>query len=298
MNLQNSLLSPLTAHDHLATFWSTQEAWPCSPAALKLFQEIIWAYYQTHKRDFAWRQSTTPYHVTVSEIMLQQTQTHRVAGKFEAFIEQFPDFKALAQAPTGDVIRLWKGLGYNRRALALQKIAQIVTTTHSGSLPDDIATLESFPSIGKATARSIITYAFNRPTSFIETNVRTVFIYFFFQNKTMITDAMLEPLVAGTVDQVNPREWYYALMDYGVMLKKTVGNLSRASAHHTKQSRFEGSDRQVRGMILQALLDQPGIAPDALPTILAKEPARIEKIVATLCKESFVVSRNGLFFLP
>lgn len=300
----NTTLSLLKNHSNTvqkeltARFWQEQNKLPNSALALTLFQELVWSYYHTNKRDFSWRTSTSPYHVTVSEIMLQQTQTYRVTGKFEAFVEAFPNFATLAQAPTSDVIRLWKGLGYNRRALALQKIAHRVTTEYSGILPDDIATLETFPSIGKATARSIVTYAFNRPTTFIETNVRSVFIYFFFVNKTMITDAMLEPLVAATVNHAQPREWYYALMDYGVMLKKTIGNTSRLSAHHTTQSPFQGSDRQIRGMILQVLLDQPGVAEAALPIILDKEPDRVANITAALYKEGFIVTRNGLMFLP
>ncbi|NDD53611.1 A/G-specific adenine glycosylase [bacterium] len=278
-------------------FHQAQQAAPASTAAIQAFRTLILHYYRHHKRDFAWRTHTTPYFVTVSEIMLQQTQTHRVAGKFEAFVQTLPDFATLAQAPTAEVIRLWKGLGYNRRALALQKIAQRVTDEFGGVLPTETTTLETFPSIGKATARSIITYAFNQPTTFIETNVRTVFIYFFFPNEAAVTDAQLEPLVAAAVDTHNPREWYYALMDYGVMLKKTVGNVSRLSAHYAKQSKFEGSDRQIRGMILQALLDQPGIPADALPMILAKEPARVAKILAGLMQEGFIVERNQLLWL-
>jgi A/G-specific adenine glycosylase len=278
-------------------FWTAQNAAPASKEAIAAFVAIIRHYYSEHERDFAWRRITTPYYVTVSEIMLQQTQTFRVAGKFEAFIAAFPDFATLAAAPTTEVIRLWKGLGYNRRALALQKIAQLVTTQHNGSLPTDAATLETFPCIGKATARSILTYAFNQPMPFIETNVRTVFIYFFFKGQANVTDAMLEPIVAAALDQSNPRTWNYALMDYGVMLKKTVGNISRLSAHYAKQSKFEGSDRQVRGMILQALLDQPGIPTHRLPEVLAKEPDRVEKIVADLQREGFIKAINGLLSL-
>ncbi len=282
----------------LQQFWAIQSKAPASPRALAIFQEIILHYYQHHERDFLWRRITTPYYVTVSEIMLQQTQTFRVADKFESFIQAFPDFATLATASTSDIIRLWKGLGYNRRALALQKIAQHVMTEYNGILPNDIALLQTFPHIGKATARSIVTYAFNTRIAFIETNVRTVFIYFFFKDHKAVTDSMLEPLVAASIDTSNPRVWYYALMDYGVMLKKTVGNVSRLSAHYTKQSAFEGSDRQVRGMILQALLDRPGTPLITLPTILDKDPQRIEKIVQALQREGFIKSKNGILELP
>lgn len=278
-------------------FWAVQTTAPAGPTALAAFQAIILDYYQHHERDFVWRRITTPYYVTVSEIMLQQTQTFRVAGKFESFVEVFPDFATLANAPVADVIRLWKGLGYNRRALALQKIAQRVMREYNGVLPNDIAVLETFPHIGKATARSIVTYAFNTPIAFIETNIRTVFIYFFFKDQAAVSDAMLEPIVAAAVNRADPRAWYYALMDYGVMLKKTVGNVSRLSAHYAKQSAFEGSDRQVRGMILQTLLDQPGAALSVLPAILDKKPQRVEKIVNDLLREGFVKNVNGILEL-
>ena len=293
--------TPFNQEQHQALvdrFWAQQAASPASKDAISAFNAIIWHYYTHHERDFTWRRVTTPYYVTVSEIMLQQTQTFRVAGKFEAFVATFPDFASLAEAPTTEVIRLWKGLGYNRRALALQKIAQRVTSEHKGLLPADTTTLETFPSIGKATARSILTYAFNQPMPFIETNIRTVFIYFFFKDSSSVTDAMLEPLVAAALDQSNPRAWNYALMDYGVMLKKTVGNVSRLSAHYAKQSPFEGSDRQIRGIILQALLDQPGIPAAALPEVLSKEPARVEKILKGLQREGFIKTTNGLLSLP
>lgn len=268
-----------------------------SHATLEAFQAIIHHYHANKRRSFAWRDQISPYRVVVSEIMLQQTQTDRVAQKFDPFIAQFPSFQALAQAPFHDVLRFWKGLGYNRRAMGLQKIAQIITEKHNGQLPDQPEILETFPSIGKATARSILAFTYNQPTVFIETNIRSVFIYFFFKNHTSVSDKELEPFIAQTVDQKNPREWYYALMDYGVMLKKTVGNLSRLSTHYAKQSKFEGSDRQIRGMILQALLDQPGICKQELLLLLGKEKTRIDKILQDLCTEGFVKADSRNLFL-
>ena len=230
--------------------------------------------------------------------MLQQTQTYRVADKFDHFVAQFPSFETLAQAPFEAVLRAWKGLGYNRRAMALQKIAQAVTDTYAGMLPDKPEILETLPGIGKATARSITTFAFNKPTAFIETNIRTVYIYHFFPAAAKVADAELEPLIANTLDTENPREWYYALMDYGVMLKKKVGNVSRLSKHYHRQSTFQGSDRQIRGMILQALLDHHVLSPDEIVGLLNKEPGRVHKIIDDLCREELVVSNHGLLRLP
>jgi A/G-specific adenine glycosylase len=265
---------------------------------MQAFGRIIYHLYENKRRSFAWREHISPYRVIVSEIMLQQTQTDRVADKFEKFITAFPDFETLSRAPFSDVLLYWKGLGYNRRALALQKIASIVTHEHAGIVPHDIKTLESWPSIGKATARSITTFAFNQPTTFIETNIRTVFIYFFFPNGIHIYDDELEPLVHASVDQKRPRDWYYALMDYGVMLKKTIGNFSKQSKHHTKQSRFIGSDRQLRGVILQMLLDEKHIDYNLLCLTLDKDQDRVKKIVNDLYKEGFLFfdnERNCIF---
>lgn len=229
--------------------------------------------------------------------MLQQTQTDRVKPKFEQFITTFPNFQTLANAPFDAVLRAWKGLGYNRRAMALQKIAQLVINDYQGVLPHNPETLETFPGIGKATACSVTTFAYNTPTMFIETNIRTVFIHFFFKDQNAVHDKDIAPLVAQSVDPINPREWYYALMDYGVMLKKTVGNLSQKSSHHHKQSRFIGSDRQVRGMILQTLLDHHILHEDDLAPLISKEPKRVAKILAELIEEKFIDSNQRMIRL-
>lgn len=279
----------------IAIFKTLQQADKNQKDIFAAFSTIIKHYHQHKRRTFAWREHIYPYHVVVSEIMLQQTQTHRVAQKFEAFIAQFPTFESLAQAPFNEVLFFWKGLGYNRRALALQKIANMVITEHQGTLPSIPEILETFPGIGPATARSITTFAFNKPTTFIETNIRTVFIYFFFKNQKNVHDKEIYQLVEQTVDQQNPREWYYALMDYGVMLKKIVGNLSTLSSHYHKQSKFQGSDRQIRGMILQLLLDHQYLAEDELIMQLAKEEQRVINILHDLCKEGFVIKQNQLF---
>ena len=172
-----------------------------SKKKIKEFQNIIYAYYNEHKRDFAWRNTTNPYNIVVSEIMLQQTQTHRVATKYEQFIQKFPDFKTLATAPLKELLLAWQGLGYNRRALALQKTAQIVMLEHNGILPQNPEILKTFPGIGKATAASICAFAFNMPTVFIETNIRSVYIHFFFHNQINIKDAQFLPFIEQTLNK-------------------------------------------------------------------------------------------------
>jgi A/G-specific adenine glycosylase len=262
-------------------------------AEIEQFHSLIYAYYYKHGRIFSWREQITPYRVVVSEVMLQQTQTDRVAKKYDLFISQISNFDQLAYSSFECVLRLWTGLGYNRRAQALQKIARLVVDRYGGHLPDDPSILQTFPGIGPATAASIATFAFNKASAFIETNIRTVFIHTFFATSTKVLDADILSLVEQTIDHNNPRHWYYALMDYGVMLKKNVGNVSRASAHYTKQTRFEGSDRQIRGRILQILLDQPGIDEDCLVVAIADSPDRTKHILNELCEEKFVCCRHG-----
>ena len=141
------------------------------------FTKTVWNYYNKHRRSFPWRENTSIYSVVVSEIMLQQTQAPRVIEKYNAFLTAFPDFQSLAHAPLRDVLALWKGLGYNRRALQLKKLADMV---NSSAFPHDKDALMELPGIGSNTAGSIMAFAFNTPQAFIETNIRTVFIHFFF----------------------------------------------------------------------------------------------------------------------
>ena len=262
---------------------------------LELFCSQIYTFYRDRGREFSWRSELSPYRVLVSEIMLQQTQTGRVEEKFTIFMDQFPDFKALAEAPFSEVLRFWKGLGYNRRAKYLHDIARLVVDKFDSVLPDDPEVLVSFPGIGKATAASISVFAFNQPHAFIETNIRTVFIHFFFSDRSAVPDVEIMHLVEQTIDRDNPREWYYALMDYGVMLKKTVGNLSRKSSGYRKQSRFEGSDRQLRGRILDLLLQHRRLDASTAAVLLEHSEGRITPLLEGLAAEGLVVEENGNF---
>ncbi|MBY8989221.1 MAG: A/G-specific adenine glycosylase [Candidatus Lokiarchaeota archaeon] len=226
--------------------------------------------------------------------MLQQTQTGRVSEKFLAFIDKFPDFHALSKASLEEVLKTWQGLGYNRRAVALKKIAENVITDYNGVLPDSIETLKSFPQIGHNTASSIVTFAFNRPTVFIETNIRRVYIYFFFPGKISIVDKTIVPILEKTMDSENPRNWYYALMDYGVMLKKTFPDLNKRSAHYRKQAPFKGSNREIRGKILKILINNKNMKKsDLLKELKDISPEKLTQILNRLEKESFIKNERG-----
>lgn len=256
----------------------------------KEFSETIWDYYAKNRRELVWRTNINPYAVVVSEIMLQQTQVDRVATKFPEFIAKFDSFSALATASSGDVVRAWQGLGYNRRALYIHRLAQEIIIKYGGVVPNDPEVLEQLSGIGPATARSIVAFAYNIPTIFIETNIRAVFIHHFFDKNSVVHDRDILPLVRDTVDLQNPREWYYALMDYGVMLKKKYQNPARSSQHYVRQSKFEGSDRQIRGAVLRACADtvKYNFIVATYSLIFKKKPADIVKIINALMYEGFI----------
>jgi A/G-specific adenine glycosylase len=233
-----------------------------------------------------WRENTDFYWVLVSEVMLQQTQVNRVLQKFPEFITAFPTIEALARASIEEVLRVWQGLGYNRRALNIKKAAELIARE---GMAQDLTVL---PGIGANTAGSITAFACNKPVVFIETNIRRVFIHHFFADAEGIHDQELIPLVEATLDSNNVREWYWALMDYGTELAKTVPNPNRRSKHYTKQSKFEGSDRQVRGEIVRQLLQ----APRSLAELIALD-ARVERILPVLIKEGFVTKRGQRYTL-
>lgn len=217
------------------------------------FQEIIWQKARELFRDMLWRQDTRPYYVLVSEIMLQQTQVDRVMPKFEAFIEAFPDVESLAAAPLAEVLKLWSGLGYNRRAKFLHEAARSIVHDFNGVFPDTQEALVSLPGVGVNTAGAILAYSFNKPAIFIETNVRTVYFHHFFEDATDVTDKELKELAANTIDTEHPREWYWAIMDYGSYLKRQGVGRNDKSRHYKKQSALKGSIREVRGQILKVL---------------------------------------------
>ncbi|MFX0049632.1 MAG: winged helix-turn-helix transcriptional regulator, partial [Candidatus Hermodarchaeota archaeon] len=230
-----------------------------------------------------------------SEMMLQQTQTNRVSEKFQKFIQEFPDFQSLAKAPLNNVLKVWQGLGYNRRAVALKKIADKVVNELDGILPADVEILKSFPQIGHNTASSIVAFAFNIPTFFIEVNIRRVYIYFFFPGKSSIADQNIMPIVRKTLDHSNVRKWYYALMDYGVMLKKTHPELNKRSAHYRKQSKFKGSNREIRGKILKLLIASSNLTEAEILRELEISPKKLKENLSLLIKEGFIKQENNRF---
>lgn len=217
------------------------------------FRRMIAKKGREHWRDMPWRDDTRPYYVLVSELMLQQTQVSRVIPKFEAFVKQFPDEQALARASLADVLKMWQGLGYNRRAKYLHDAARMMVQDSEGMMPTTQDELLRLPGVGKNTAGAIMAYAYDEPVVFVETNIRTVYIHHFFGDDEQVSDAAIIERLSATLDRDNPRGFYQALMDYGSWLKANGVRNTARSAHYVKQPSLHGSVRQIRGQIIAAL---------------------------------------------
>jgi A/G-specific adenine glycosylase len=282
----------------------------------KNFQTIVTAFYCQSSRSYLpWRppalktdndNSLNTYHVLVSEIMLQQTQVDRVIPKFNAWMKQFPTVETLSRAPFTKVLLAWQGLGYNRRALSLHKLAQIVTKDYQGVIPKDRERLKKLPGIGDYTSGAIIAFAWNEPVVFIETNIRSVFIHHFFQGNGEIHDSELLPLIEKTLPttssgmpDIDPksmyRDWYYALMDYGSHLKRIHGNPNKKSKHYTKQSKFEGSNRQIRARILKYVLEHTNVTHTNIVDNIVSEKWDVSNNLEALIHEGFIQKKKGTY---
>ncbi|MFO8064799.1 MAG: A/G-specific adenine glycosylase [Spirochaetota bacterium] len=257
------------------------------------FRRLILDFYERYGRRMPWRETRDPYRIFVSEIMLQQTQVSRVTEKYPEFLQRFPSFSALAGAELKEVLAAWQGLGYNRRAKFLQQAAALVVSRHGGVLPRDTRELVALPGVGANTAGSVAAFAYNEPVVFIETNIRRVFLYFYFREAQDVHDRDILSLVAQTLDREQPRRWYYALMDYGAMLSKWVPNPNRRSAHYARQSPFENSNRQIRGRLLRVLGDEGSLEAAELPDTIGFSAERVHAVLDSLEKEGFIRTDEG-----
>lgn len=258
------------------------------------FRRTVWNFYKQHGRSFSWRNTVNPYNILVSEIMLQQTQADRVVAYYNAWVKRFPDFATLAKTPFHQIYPLWQGLGYNRRALAMQKLAQIVTQAHAGKLPRGLRELENLPGIGPYTARAISIFSYNRPLVCIETNIRRVFIHHFFADAETVSDRDLLPYIESALPAKRSREWHWALMDYGAHLKSAVPNPNRRHKQYTVQSKFEGSVRQIRGDVLRQLATGPK---SLLQLAKAIKRDNIAAVANSLKTEGFIDYKNSKYHL-
>ncbi len=253
------------------------------------FKRIVRSYWRRHGRhDLPWRKTENPYHILVSEIMLQQTQVSRVIDAYRSFLKMFPSFRVLARATSADVLRVWQGLGYNRRALMLQRCAIEVVKHHKGALPNTYEALCALPGIGPYTAGAILAFAFNIPRAMIETNIRRVYLHHFFPRGRNVPDTRLIPIIERTLDRKNPRAWYSALMDYGAWLATQMKNPNTRSKHYMRQSKFDGSDRQIRGAIVRLLVAQARMAQSDLVAELALDAERVDSVLRKLEGEQLI----------
>ena len=261
-----------------------------SPAKIKAFQDKILKFYEDGNRSLPWRQTSDPYKIMVSEIMLQQTQAARVAPKFEAWIKAFPTPQKLAQAKLADVLAHWQGLGYNSRAKRLQDAAKIIVEQFGGKVPRTPEELLTLPGIGPYTSRSVLIFAHNDNLATVDTNIRRILIHDF-NIPEDTSDKELFAIAQQLVPKGKSRDYHNALMDYGATI---VTARKTGIKPKTQQSTFKGSVRYYRGKILKHLLAHKSITPKQLEKEFTQTPKPINDIAQSLINEGLLVkTRKG-----
>ncbi len=268
------------------------------------FQKTILDWYSKNGRVLPWRKTHDSYKILVSEIMLQQTQVSRVIPKYQLFLKEFPNVQALAKAPDSKLLTVWSGLGYWRRARFLKATAIAVTEKYDGKFPKDIETLKTLPGIGPYTAGAVACFAFNSPAAFVDTNIRRVYLHFFFADQENVRDTEILEIAQRAVWQQDPRAWHWALFDYGAMVLKDK-KINRRSKHYAKQSEFTGSFRSFRTQIVKYLLAQEKHqAPRDFIIDLLEDSLRTEEkdyspqeILNSLVKDGLIKENKNKYYL-
>ena len=264
------------------------------------FQRKILSWYKKNKRDLPWRNTKDSYRILVSEVMLQQTQVARVIPKYKEFLQKFPTLETLAKASDKALLRVWAGLGYWRRSRFLKENAQKILEEFGDKFPQNSKTLQTLPGIGEYTAKALACFAFGNTEAFLETNIRRVYLHFFFPKRKNVPDKEILKVAQRAVRKKNPREWHYALFDYGATVLKDK-KINQRSKHYAKQSRFEGSFRSFRTKVMRFLLDQQDqkATKSRLARFLkeAQSPYPSEKVLAALEKDSLIKRRRNSYSL-
>lgn len=287
-------------------------------------QRLLLGWYDEAGRDLPWRRTDDPYAVLVSEFMLQQTQATRVAGPYRAFMERFPTVEALAAAGPGPVIAHWKGLGYNRRAVALHRTAETIVSRHGGRVPRDRRDLEALPGIGAYTARAILAFAFDDTMAPVDVNIARVLARSVAAaplsraDSQELADRQVHPPRPAAA---RPGAWSQALMDLGATCCRArqpdcercpiraccawrTGDRREDPAQRTAvrarpQQAFVGSDRQLRGRLLDAVRAAP-VAADAAPARmgLTDDDGRARRLIDGLVADGLLRREDGWLLLP
>ncbi|AEC01518.1 HhH-GPD family protein [Parasphaerochaeta coccoides] len=289
---------PELSADEASTYASGGIAWDSlssdaeRDAAISHFMGTVLDFRHRHGRHFPWQQTRDPWPILLSEVMLQQTTTARVLEKYRLFLEIWPDFRSMASVSLVDLLAAWSGLGYNRRALALRQTA-IRSEEWGWTLPDDRESLLSLPGIGASTAAAIRCFCYDLRDIYLETNVRRAVLHWFFPDEEGVKDKRIEPILLYAAKRVDDiRQWYYALMDYGVLLARLVPNPNRRSSSYARQTAFKGSDREIRGRIIFMLTHQGPRDKVALMEALgSSDEARLQSILDALQAEGFIEER-------
>ena len=253
--------------------------------SVRKFQKMIMSWWKENRRNLPWRNNPSPYKVLVSEIMLQQTQVSRVIPKFLEFLNEFPTLEHLASANTKHLLTVWSGLGYNRRALWLKEAAGEIVKRKR--FPEEVDELRELKGIGSYTSRSILIFAFNRNLAAVDTNIRRIFIALGFANEDA-SEKELQEIADALLLKGRSSDWHNALMDYG----STVLTSSSTGIEPTsKQSRFTGSARKVRGRIVRMLTQSESLSIDEIISQLSeknKDSVNLREVLEQLTQDNLI----------
>jgi A/G-specific adenine glycosylase len=283
---------------------------PAEPSLPASARVAVWDWYAPRARLYAWRRGRpNAYRTLVSELMLQQTQAARVEPAFRAFMRRFPTVRALASAPRADVIRAWAGLGYNRRAVHVHAAAQAVVREHGGRVPTDVDTLRSLPGVGPYTAAAVASIAGGTRVAAIDVNVRRIVARAGFGDGSAAPSSV-DAVAQRWVDPGDPGGWNQALMDLGREHCSAVPHCDgcplldacrwrRANPAgtpveraRTRQARFAGSMREVRGRVVDVLRTRSSAGTVAIAREAGFETSRVEQALDGLVRDG-VVARSG-----
>jgi A/G-specific adenine glycosylase len=263
-----------------------------------LFRLKIFRWWRTHRRDLPWRHTNDPYAIAVSEVMLQQTQVSRVIPKYAEFMKTWPDVYSLAGARQDSVLRIWKGMGYNRRALYLHRMAKDVVGLYDGKFPDKEELLAALPGLGTYTVRAILVFAFRKNTVCVDTNIRKIITHYFFKDKPQ-KPAIIQSLAEQLVPVGKSWEWHQALMDYGALEL----NQSRITyqVSRKKQKPFRETNRFFRGRIIDILREgkaEEHSLIDKFSETYGKDKKFTKNIIESLIKDQLAVRSKTTISLP